>query len=813
MRKNICLLLVFFLPIIIASQTIKVGDWSIHANYNNINTMATANNKVYVGTRLGLFIYNLSDNSLSTFSKIDGLSSLNISALKYDQNSNSLLIGYNNGNIDILQNNTIINLPDIFFANIVGEKRVNNIFTHNNLAYISCSFGLVIYNLEKREVKETCYFYNEAGIASNVYQAHVFDDDVYGFNDVFLSKKIFVATSDGLFYANKNDNLINFNTWSNDLEYILPDLGEFSVQNTIVKHVIGIDLKKNGGKKLIIGTDISDATMLEDGESYNLFELISPDEGSLTYFSPKDLLGSIVNINYNKNAKKFIITLSDNRIVIMNDFLNITSSLTANNIANGNNSSLSLVSGCIPDNHDNSKELLLGDMSQGLMLFKINGLNVNEELSFLEFLCPNGPKSASIGTIKSNGSNLMFTHGARNMAWGNTYNREEISFYINDRWLDSDTVINNLGIYDVVSGCAAPNNKFFAGTWNNGILEFQNNELLAHFHPRNTPEIDSINGTNGWSRIGGIDIDNNNDIWLTNSETNRPLLKFSTKTRSWESFTLASIATNVMCGQILCGNNGYKWIQLRNEGLLVVDENGESKKIGASRGLASSSVNCFAEDLDGAIWIGTTQGLSIVYFPDEFFNDDSSTAEYIVVENEDGNIERLFDNMDILDIHVDPGNRKWIATKSSGVFLISEDGSMQLYNFTSENSPLLDNTVYKISIIESSGEVFFATGKGLCSYRSDASQSLAEFDNVTVFPNPVKKDYEGLISISGLSNNTSVKITDISGNLVFETRSYGGTATWDGFRFNGERVKTGVYLFLCTSENFEKSVVKKILMY
>ena len=104
-----------------------------------------------MGTQLGLFIYNLSDNSLSTFSKIDGLSSLNISALKYDQNSNSLLIGYNNGNIDVLQNNTVINLPDIFFANIVGEKRVNNIFIHNNLAYISCSFGLVIYNLEKKE--------------------------------------------------------------------------------------------------------------------------------------------------------------------------------------------------------------------------------------------------------------------------------------------------------------------------------------------------------------------------------------------------------------------------------------------------------------------------------------------------------------------------------------------------------------------------------------------------------------------------------------------------------------------------------------
>ena len=118
------------------------------------------------------------------------------------------------------------------------------------------------------------------------------------------------------------------------------------------------------------------------------------------------------------------------------------------------------------------------------------------------------------------------------------------------------------------------------------------------------------------------------------------------------------------------------------------------------------------------------------------------------MENEDGNIERLFDNIEILDIKVDAGNRKWIATKTSGVFLISEDGSNQIYNFTSKNSPLLDDAVYKISIIQSSGEVFFATGKGLCSYRSDASQSQEDFDNVTVFPNPIKNIIKILIQLN-----------------------------------------------------------------
>ena len=810
MKKIFCFLFILFLPIIFAGQTIKVGDWDIHANYNEINVIKVVNQKVYVGTKLGLFLYNRVDNSLSAFSKIDGLSSLDISALTYDQNSNSLLIGYSDGNIDLLQNNTVINIPEILFANIIGEKRINNIFTHNNLAYISCSFGLVVYNLEKMEVKETCYFYGEDGITSNVYQVHVFDNDIHASNDVFLSNKIFVATSSGLFYANKNDNLISSSVWLNDLEYILPNMGSFSLENIIVKHVIGVDLKQNGGKKLILGTDINYPEASKGDWNYNLFELINIDNGSLVYFEPMEVMGSIVNIHYADGAKKFVITLTDNQIFVLTEFLSISSVLNADSIAGTkNNSSLSLITGSMLDDYNLSQELLLGDEKQGLIRVKI----IDDKLSFLEFLYPNGPISTSIGTIVSNESGLMFTHGAKTSAWNNSYNTEEISFYINSRWIHSESILQDLAIYDVVSGCAAPNNKFFAGTWNNGVLEFQNNELLAHFNPRNTPEIDSISGTNGWSRIGGIDIDMDNNIWLTNSETNRPLVKFSTTTRSWENFTLPSVATNVMCGQILCGNNGYKWIQLRNEGLVVVDEYGESKKIGTSQGLASNSVNCFDEDLDGAIWIGTAQGLSIVYFPEEIFNNTNYNAEYLVVENEDGNIERLFDNIEILDIQVDAGNRKWIATKTSGVFLISEDGSTQIYNFTSKNSPLLDNTVYKISIIQSSGEVFFATAKGLCSYRSDASQSQEYFDNVTVFPNPVKKDYEGLISISGLSNNTSVKITDISGNLVFETYSYGGTATWNGSRFNGEKVKTGVYLFLCTSENFEKNIVKKILIY
>ena len=239
----------------------------------------------------------------------------------------------------------------------------------------------------------------------------------------------------------------------------------------------------------------------------------------------------------------------------------------------------------------------------------------------------------------------------------------------------------------------------------------------------------------------------------------------------------------------------------------------ESKKLGISNNLAGQTVNCFIEDHNQSIWIGTSQGLSVCYYTENIFNNSNYQAEFILIETTDGYVERLFENIEILDIAVDGGNRKWIATKANGVFLISDDGTEQIQNFTKENSPLLSNTVQAISILDKSGEVFFVTELGLCSYRSNATKSSTTFNNVLVFPNPVKSDYLGEIAISGLEDNTNVKITNISGDLVYETVSTGGTATWNGRNFEGIKVATGVYLFLCTNADFSKSVVQKILIY
>jgi hypothetical protein len=162
-------------------------------------------------------------------------------------------------------------------------------------------------------------------------------------------------------------------------------------------------------------------------------------------------------------------------------------------------------------------------------------------------------------------------------------------------------------------------------------------------------------------------------------------------------------------------------------------------------------------------------------------------------------------------IAVDDANRKWIATANSGVFLMSEDGTKQIYHFDESNSPLFNNDVRTIAINHKTGEVYFGTAKGIIEFRGDATEGNEDCSGMYAFPNPVKPDYEGPIAIKGMMENSTVKITDVSGTLVYEVKSEGGQALWFGKNFKGERVSTGVYMAFCTNEDGSQKCVTKIL--
>ena len=248
-------------------------------------------------------------------------------------------------------------------------------------------------------------------------------------------------------------------------------------------------------------------------------------------------------------------------------------------------------------------------------------------------------------------------------------------------------------------------------------------------------------------------------------------------------------------------------------GAATVPNASNTKKLSTAVGtgaLPSTNVFCLAEDNDGEIWVGTDKGIAVFYSPSTVFAGENFDSQQILIE-QDGQVQILLETELIQAIAIDDANRKWIATVNSGVFLMSADGTKQIHHFDESNSPLFSNDVKSIVINHKTGEVFFGTTKGLVSFRGTAAEGFEFFTDVYSFPNPVKHAYEGPIAIKGLVTNSTLKITDISGTLVYETVSEGGQAIWYGKNFNGERVATGVYMVFCTNEDGTKKALTKIL--
>ena len=341
--------------------------------------------------------------------------------------------------------------------------------------------------------------------------------------------------------------------------------------------------------------------------------------------------------------------------------------------------------------------------------------------------------------------------------------------HTSDGWQQT-TFLKEMDLSDVVSV-----NQYggftYAASWQQGLIKMKDFSLEIIYNETNS-SLQKRAVNNDWINIGDIQFDSEGNLWCTNSQTYEPIsVKFTNE--EWRSFSLGSnIIESQHVGKLLIDRNDQKWIQVRAFGLEVFDEkrSGVSSvniRTGEGSGnLNSNRVFSFAEDQDGEIWVGTDDGVCVFYNPENIF--DGEEASKITVTF-DGFNSYLLDGQQVNDIEVDGANRKWFALNNNGVIVTSENGTEQLHHFTKQNSPIFSNKVLDVEINEVTGEVFFATDKGLISYRSGATKGVNMFSDVRVFPNPVHPGYDCLITITGLISDAIVKITDISGNLIYQT--------------------------------------------
>jgi hypothetical protein len=757
MIKRTLIILLIFQISFLSAQDIAIGTWRDHLPYTDALSVTEGNNIIYCSTTSAVFSYDKSDLTLNRLTLVNGLSDIGLSKIKFNNYNNKIIITYLNGNIDIVdEDKNITNLSFIKNSSVTGDKSINHIFINGNLVYLSTGFGIVVLDTDKLEIVDT-YFFGPLGIS--IYTNAITFDDI----------NIYAATDQGVFYADKNStNLADYNVWT-----LLPELGGHNYSDIVYF-----------SDKLFVSLD---------SPLWNSDSLLYNNAGNWENF-----LGSGANINsINISQSQLLINLDDASKIYDTDLTNIQNLTNHKSLFNLN-----------------PKEVIKSDDDHYYMAESTHGLLRVKDNWNGDIITPNGPSSTNVFSMAFDQDELWVTSGGYSQGTRkNTFNHRK-----NDNtWVKFDEKLYFNGskvVQDIVSVAIDPSNSshVFLCSFNDGLFELKNEQIINSFNAQNSVLDSSFFGSTASSDLA---FDSDNNLWVLNSFTTN-VLTVKTPSNDWYSFSFPEKTDNLdPLTKLLIDDNGYKWILARDKNQLIIfDDNktldDKSDDVSTiNNNLPGANIYSFCKDLDGEIWVGTDLGIAVFYNPANVFNEDIQ-AERIYIQ-QDGQTQILLGTEIITTIKVDGANRKWIGTQSSGVYLMSEDGTEEIEHFTTENSPLFSNTIFDIVIDPKTGEVYFGTEKGLLSYKGTATDADTDFNNVFVYPNPVKPDFTGTIGIRGLVKDTDVRITDISGNIVYQTTSLGGQAVWDGKDFNGNKVQTGVYMIFNGSPQGELKAVAKVL--
>lgn len=759
----------FVINSLLFAQTDYSDNWEDFFSYNNVKDFKLVDNSLYAMTDNAVFIYDIVTKEIKKISSVNGLSGETTSAIHYNKKNQRLVIGYENGLIEVVDKTGKITISkDIVNFNQTGLKRINSIYEYNNKLYLATSFAIVEYNIEKLEFGDT-YFIGKGSSSVNI-------------NDITVSNNImYASTKEGVYVADiNNPNLIDAANWDLKFTGLFDDMVTFNNRVYVTSKNIIYQIKDNTSEPIL--------TLSEDIKSIksnNSILSVSLSNKAVFYNT------SLVKIAENTTNQKYPFNLQTATLTNNTVFL----ATKEYGILRGN-SSVNMYQEIHPEGP------LMNDV------FSIKSYNNNLWVVYGGYNNTYTPLQRKLGFSHFTGTKWI------NTPYNNNFPLGDLVDIIIDETKNNRVFISMFGDTDQI-------NTALTG----GLLEVENDKIKRVYNQLNSP-LENIleDDTNRVTiRIPSGTFDREGNLWVTNIGADKRIKKLS-PSGQWTGYNINELFQTNKYGmnEIVQDKSNNFWIGTRRNGAYVFNEKG-NRKIALSTeinrgGLPNANVRTIAVDNSNRVWLGTGSGLVVYNQPSSIFDVSGYNAKPIIIED-DGIAKKLLGDQKINSIVIDGADNKWFGTDGAGVLYTNSDGQKTLANFNKSNSPLPSNRIVKIAVDKGNGKVYFATNNGIVAYNSKVAPFGETLTQVYAYPNPVLKEHD-VVVIAGMNGNhlpkgTNVKIVDASGNLVYETNVVegqqikGGKVVWNKRNLAGTKVASGVYIALLSTEEAEETTTVK----